>query len=327
MFWQTWDSRHGQAYGAGQNDAGQMVARLCNWILCGLVIGAGMMGTARGVMAQAAAPDTAASDTAIPDTTVIPPYAHSYLPLMVTDAQPRCPQTSDNGYVTLPIQGAPRSSSFTPAQDPDLNLAVRSYVTLPGPLSLVNINGPTDNDAPQLAALFRPPRLPVFSAVYRVYDWKWTCPNAPAGQGCRGELLSFPDFTAVGMVTEAGESIYPPARGPNILPGGYIALVLYAEEERITLTYTREDTPARGYLIHLENFCVDPNLLALYRSLDQAGRTSLPGLTGDDALGTAVATPVIVAVRDTGSFMDPRSAKDWWQETAARLRAAAAANP
>lgn len=325
MSWQTWPSK------MHRSRMRQIGARLCCWAVLSLLIGAGIIGTPNGAMAQtvpaATAPDTVAQGPVTPDTTVIPPYAHNYVPLLITDTQPRCPQTSNNSYATLPIQGTPRSSSYAPADDPDLNLSVRGYAALPGLLSLVNINGPTDDDAPQLASIFRPSRLPVFSSVFRVFDWDWACVTAPAGQGCRDDLISFPDYTALSMVTKAGESIYPPARRPNILPGGYIALVLYAEEERITITYTREDTPARGYLIHLENFCVDPNLLELYRSLDQAGRSSLPGLTGDSSLGTAVATPVIVAVRDTGSFMDPRSAKDWWQETAARLRAAAATNP
>ncbi len=315
------------APGAGRRGVWRVRAWMTGAWIAGLLVGNlllfGPGGMTPRLMAQAAQPPASPD---IPDT-VVPPLGHIYLPTIVTDARARCPLTSENSYSALPVQGGPRQSAYTPADDPDLNLAVRGYVTLPGLRQLVNIHGPTDDDAPQLAALFRPPRVPTFSALHRVHDWDWQCSDAPAELGCRGELLAAPEYTAVSMVTVGGETLYPPARRPNIMPGGYIALVLYAEEEQITFTYTREDSPAHGYLIHLDNFCVDPNLLALYRSLDEAGRDSLPALTDDDPLGTALTAPVVVAVRDSGSFMDPRSAKDWWQEAAARLRAAAAAGP
>jgi hypothetical protein len=94
-------------------------------------------------------------------------------------------------------------------------------------------------------------------------------------------------------------------------------MVLYAEEQRITLNYTRRDTVANGYAVHLENICVDPNLLALYRAQVNAegwratGR--LPALRNNQALGTALGSELKVAIRDRGAFMDPRSRKDWWQ--------------
>ena len=45
------------------------------------------------------------------------------------------------------------------------------------------------------------------------------------------------------------------------------------------------------------------------------GRDELPALRRSDTIGTALSSSVMVAVRDTGSFMDPRSGKDWWQDT------------
>ena len=57
---------------------------------------------------------------------------------------------------------------------------------------------------------------------------------------------------------------------------------------------------------------MDPNLLALYRSANAAGRGSLPGLHNGDVVGTASGGEIAVAVRDRGWFADPRSAKDWW---------------
>jgi hypothetical protein len=244
------------------------------------------------------------------------PLPSLYLPALAGEpslSANGCPLASSNQYAATPLMGAPRRSNPVPVLDADLNLALRSFVTTTRPLALVDIGGDTDPDPPQLAHLFRPPRLPTFAAAYQVYDWNWACLGKTAGQGCRGRLLAEPEVTLVSMTTTPGEAIYPPGRRADILAGLYIALVLYADETRLTFTYTRDDSPANGYLIHLEELCVDPSLLRLYRSLDQAGRTALPGLRLTDPIGTARLLPLRVAVRDAGSFMDPRSRKDWWQ--------------
>ena len=104
-----------------------------------------------------------------------------------------------------------------------------------------------------------------------------------------------------------------PARNAEIHAGGYKALVLYADERRITLKYTREDSPVWGYTVHLEEIGVDPSLLQRYREMDAAGRRRLPALRNGDLVGYAIAPSVKVAVRDTGRFMDPRTRKDWWR--------------
>jgi hypothetical protein len=118
--------------------------------------------------------------------------------------------------------------------------------------------------------------------------------------------------TLLGMETTPGELVRLPVAGYDI-SGGYSALVMYAEPTRVTLKYTREDTPATGYMVHLENICVDPNLLALYRQLNAAGRIQLPALFPGQPLGRAPGTEIDAAVRDSGAFLDPRSRKDWWQ--------------
>ena len=125
----------------------------------------------------------------------------------------------------------------------------------------------------------------------------------------------------IGLNTIPRQPIYIPERGNSIYPGNYKAIVLYAEETRLTLGYTRQDTVANGYAVHLENICVDPNLLALYqaqigpdglRRLNN-GAYRLPALRNDQALGTALGQEIGVAIRDRGSFLDPRSRKDWWR--------------
>ena len=62
-----------------------------------------------------------------------------------------------------------------------------------------------------------------------------------------------------------------------------------------------------------DSVCTDPDLLALYRQNHAAGRGNLPALRGHQAFGVAVGSEIQVAVRDTGTFMDPRSRNDWWQ--------------
>jgi hypothetical protein len=94
---------------------------------------------------------------------------------------------------------------------------------------------------------------------------------------------------------------------------GYEVLVLYAAEDRITLKYTRNDNVVHGFTLHLEALCVDPPLLSLYHSLNAAGRGQLPALRPGQAVGRAAGATVGVAIRDSGSFMDPRSRKDWWR--------------
>jgi hypothetical protein len=220
-----------------------------------------------------------------------------------------CPLTSTNQYGSTSILGSPRDSDRPPVFDPDLNLLVRGYQKTMASLELIAINGPTDGDAPQLAHLFRPVRVPSFSAAHQVYDWNWAC--CPGGE--IGDPILEPEVTLVEMVSTPGEMLYPPRRDANI-EHDFVAMVLYAETFRITLTYTRDDSPAQGYLLHIDNFCVDPNLLALYQAMNSQGRTQLPALRRSDPIGTAHSHAFLVAVRDTGSFMDPRSAKDWWQD-------------
>ena len=113
------------------------------------------------------------------------------------------------------------------------------------------------------------------------------------------------------MGVATGETLYLPDSGYDI-GSGYEALVLYASEERITLKYTREDNVKEGYTIHVENVCVEPSLLALYRERNEAGRGDLPALRAGQPFGRARGAEIGVAIRDTGSFMDPRSRYDWW---------------
>lgn len=111
----------------------------------------------------------------------------------------------------------------------------------------------------------------------------------------------------------AGKPIGMAHRRAQIDGGGYKALVLYAEATRMTLGYLRDDSVANGCAVHLEQFCVDPNLVALYASSTAAGRSSRPALHEDEILGAAALGDIAVAVRDRGVFFDLGLRLDWRQ--------------
>ncbi|HMN28442.1 MAG TPA: hypothetical protein PKE45_09840, partial [Caldilineaceae bacterium] len=121
--------------------------------------------------------------------------------------------------------------------------------------------------APHLADLFDPPQLPGVAAAYKVYDWDWSC----GPDGCRGAPLNTWDVTLLEVTTTRGISLFIPLREPEIYIGGYRALVLYAEATRLTPAYTRRDSAAVGYVVHLEDIQVDAGLLARYQEMDRAG--------------------------------------------------------
>ncbi len=260
--------------------------------------------------ASLAVPGYGASRNA-PEGSTIPPGPVIYLPLLVRQERtepppPRCPQSSSRSYTLIPVEGPP--ADHPDVLHGDLNLALRSYVAVEAYLGLVDINGDADPHAPKMPGLFLDGRFPQFTSAHRVYEWDWSCGE----HGCRDNRLTSREVTLLGMATTPGEPISFPARGPEIYGGGFIVLVLYAEENRITLGYTRRDSVAPGYAVHLENLCVDPALLALYREANRQGRGWLPALRNGEVLGTALGTEVLVAIRDRGTFMDPRSRKDWW---------------
>jgi hypothetical protein len=284
--------------------------RLTRQIRCWALLGSFLLAISSSLPTSAQTP--------APATVVLPPV-QLYIPMIAGGLATKisgCPETSSNSYGTLPIR-EPRRPDPPPLLDPDLNLAIRGYKVTSSTLELINMNGPTDDDAPQLAHLFQPVRVPAISAVHQVHDWDWACRTG----GCLGQPIDDPEITLIEMETLPSEALYAPSRNAYI-GSDFIALVLYAEQTRLTFAYTAEDTPAGGYVVHVENFCVDPNLLALYQEVHEAGRANLPGLRRGESIGSALDEKVLVAVRDSGSFMDPRSAKDWWQDRVRALLAA-----
>ncbi len=248
------------------------------------------------------------SGYAAPYTFTLQTPWRAFLPFV--QKSPACPATSGAGFGVIPIEGGP-ARDHLPHLHGYLNLSLRGYSVTNAPKSLVDYAGSPDASAPQLDGLFNPDNYPGISAVYRVNSWDWG-----GGDGYPGGPITDWPVTMLGLPTTFGQAIYIPERVPEIYGGGYKAMVLYAEEKRITIVYTRRDTVADGYTVHIENVCVDPNLLAGYRAqLDGQGwhTNNLPALRSNQALGTAFGSEIQVVIRDKGSFMDPRSRLDWWK--------------
>jgi len=228
-------------------------------------------------------------------------FYQTYLPI-ISKPEDVCRLTGES-YGTLQIT----PETLSAETHPDINLAVRGYTPTVAFLGLVDL-GDTQNDGPQLAELFSVPHLPSFTAVYQVYDWDWT-------NNRRGAPIDDPVVTLADLAAVRGEPIRVPDRmgSDTFIGGNYKAFVLYASSDRLTLKYTSEDNMIAGYGLHLENVCVDADLLALYQQLNSAGRYQLPALQAGQAIGRARSDHVGVVVRDTGAWMDPRSRYDWWR--------------
>ena len=245
------------------------------------------------------APMAAASPAIAPSEVIT---YHVFLPFGLKEPA-GCAPIPGVEYSTLDVNGPPTDRPAE--QHADLNLALRGYEVTSAYRGLVEYGGSGDPSAPQLYTLFADRRVPAFPAVYQVYDWDWDYNR-------RGDLLTQYPVTLAGMGVANGEVLHLPDSGYNI-GSGYEALVLYATEDWITLKYTREDNVVRGYTIHVEGVCVEPKLLALYRMWNEAGRGELPALRGDQPFGRARGDEIGVAIRDAGTFMDPRSRHDWWR--------------
>lgn len=232
-----------------------------------------------------------ATATAPPTRTPAPPPTSTPSP---TPTDTPVPVISSNEYKLIPL--IDERDDIPPDEHPDLNLKLRELQEVEAELSLVEIGGLADPNAPQLSKVFEPD----FLAAYAVHEWDWDC-------NCLGELEPAPSVVAI--KTTPGELLYIPPSKQDIFEDTYYAVVLYASPDSLTFMYAREGTVFPGYAIHYVGLRTDPNLLALYR---KSPADQLPGLTLDSPVGIAT-DRLIVATRDGGKFLDARSRKDWWQ--------------
>ncbi|MGQ9681645.1 MAG: hypothetical protein ACUVX9_03805 [Anaerolineae bacterium] len=251
-----------------------------------------------------------------------------FLPLVQVPAPTPTPSCGLTGaqYISIGVMQYDEDNPVRPAAShADKNLGLRGYV--PNTDSdlqrdLVSYNGSTDPSAPQLATLFSPARVPSLVGFYRVHSWIWA--PSSVGPGQRGAPLTTWRVTALGFGTAPGEVLRVPQSGYMVHHNPDLtAIITFADEDSITIHWTREDTSALGYTLHVDGICTDPNLLALYRALDGGARYeyhgrgwwgySLPALGPQQPFGTARTNQIVVAISDAGNFMDPRSCRCWWQ--------------
>ncbi len=226
----------------------------------------------------------------------------SCLPLVFK--QNVCSAFPPQHYVLLSAD--PPGPHIPAAGHPDYNLlAVRGYAVAQAHLGLVHYDGPRDPSAPQFRDLFADRRLPAFGSAYRANAWDWLAMRP-------GPPVTSPPVTVLALATAPGEILHVPDSGYTIGSGAEV-LVLFAAADRVTLKYTRDDNTVRGYALHLEGICTDPALLVLYEQCNAAGRALLPALRPRQPFARAAGGQIILAIADTGSLMDPRSQKDWWQ--------------
>jgi hypothetical protein len=245
------------------------------------------------------------------------PRPVAFLPIVNT--LPRtCPTVSGASFQTIAFNGGPYKDNRLTDENIDFRLSLLGYTAADEQLSLVHYGGATDSDAPKLYGIFSPHRIPDFAAVYHVYYWTWneTSGAMPPYGSRSGVNLEWP-VTVLDVATTPGEKISIPSRNTSIRDY-YKAMVLYAAERELTLVYLWQDQVVvnqMGYTVHMLNFCVDPNLVALYRAQLRDGKRytmRLPALTNDQVVGSALGNSMTLAIRDGGAYMDPRSDKDWW---------------
>ncbi len=220
-----------------------------------------------------------------------------------------CPTSSSRNYDKRSIRNV---GDRQPAENhPDKNIKVRGYVGTDQEKQIVFNGGDRDNKAPQFSSVL-PNSKPAITRLFQIYNWNWGQGNDWGSKG--GPQTSPWPVSVMGLSANPGDVIMLADSGYNVIDG-YEAYVLYANETSITVSYLNNDRVVgdngNGYALHYDEICVDPNLLSLYRSLNSQGRKDLPVLSGKQVLGNAKTSEIIVSMRDSGEFMDPRS-DAWW---------------
>jgi hypothetical protein len=272
-----------------------------------------------------ATPKPTLEPTATPELIMLIPLVNTSEPQMPSSVVDRpsssavgrpsssaCPSTGA-AYGALDAFGFYKGNRLTD-ENADLRLSTLGYAEVGEPPALVDYDGATDPDAPQLSGLLASNRGGVIGRTFRRYDWTWN-ESGPPPYGARGGLNREWPATVVELAAQPGETVFTPPR-PSDIGAGFVALALYVGDDELTLAYFRQDGVADGYVVHLRGLCTDPAFVTAYRAQLTDGRRAtgrLPALRSGQPLGVARSPGIIVAVRDRGAFMDPRSRKDWWR--------------
>ncbi|OGR10777.1 MAG: hypothetical protein A3K53_04240 [Deltaproteobacteria bacterium RIFOXYB2_FULL_66_7] len=177
---------------------------------------------------------------------------------------------------------------------------------------LIDYPGETDPQAmpPNLSTIFNPSREPTIVGLFQIGVYQGLSHGLEGGPA--GLPEAWGTVHLIAFATTPGEVLHAPRSGYTLAPDTG-TIVVYADKDFLTLHYTPEDSIVRGYVFHLFEVCVDENLLASYHELDRSGRELLPGLGHNQPLGRAAGNRIIVGIRDSGSFMDPRAIRGWWR--------------
>lgn len=185
---------------------------------------------------------------------------------------------------------------FTYADNP---FVISSYSQIEGELNLINFIHETDSRAPQFTTLVEGLPYPRVSKLFQVA-------GASKPTDAPGDFATLVGFSA------GDKNILVPQSGYDI-GGGFEVLVVYADSQNITLKYNREDGIAVGYTLYIKNVEVDRDLLNYYNQLNQEGRKTLPTLRAGARIGKAKGE-ILIAIRDSGTLLDPRWRYDWWDK-------------
>lgn len=233
--------------------------------------------------------------------------------LPIVHSNPLCPATGET-YTLIGVNGPYYKNNALTDENPDFRLSILGYVPVNEPLQLVSYgSGIPDPDPPRFPGIFAPERLPAFVAAYKRRDWNWN-ESGPPPYGTPGGANNDWPVSVLDLATVPGEFIHIPKRNAPNNPSGTVAMVLYVDEDEIAVHYGDQDRVDSGYVVYLLNFCVDPNLVALYRAQLSNGRRAtgqLPAIRNGQRIGIANRNYVTVALRDTAMFMDPRD-RSWW---------------
>jgi hypothetical protein len=213
--------------------------------------------------------------------------------------------------------------------NPNYNLTVRGYTNKGDAAAYQYIAGPTDYSAINLTNLWpnraRPSNPFTSSAQFTVNTpdgsvspfWRPIASGLSFGN-CQNVVL--PSTGLPGSPSAPACNASQPKHEPRLIndPPPEQAIVLYAGATTLTLQFTLRDGPiggaGSGYTMYLDHIEVNPAIITAYQEANRKGRSKLPALAPNTVLGRAKGTMLVIAIRDTNTWMDPRFKKDWWQD-------------
>ncbi|MDW7991074.1 MAG: hypothetical protein RMK65_02815 [Anaerolineae bacterium] len=283
-----------------------MMQRQAQWVLIFLI---GLLAAAIGWPVGR----PAAAEVPVPSATSPADEQHLvYLPL-VFKAPDACEPIPGVSYITLSVVEGYEPGKPPPERNPDYRLSLLGYYPVNEYRGLVYYAQSNDpNIPPQFTTLLEDQPTPPIVNTYQAHGWDWSDhrPIYPAP-------WTWPPVSVLGLrtapkaIVRVPDSSYVP--GTDCGDGGCDALVLYASRWEVTLRYAREDDLFPGYTVYIVGICAEPSLQTLYEQMNAQGRSKLPAVRGGQPIGRAWGSEIAIAIRDNGSFIDPRDCDSFWK--------------